>query len=194
MVTKDMRSQVRNSLKDNHITVLSFTVADGRPVMCAIIIAASKLELTYVTGFNPLSKDAEDVSSNEMKVLDDEISAMKDEHRNSVDRMFPFGPTFTFNGSQVPTFVTCSKNGSIASQLLTNMLSQMNDLELLDRSIVVSPFLLFGGHGSRFEETFLEYTLESNRPWTCCIGVPYLTSMWKVGDSTEQSVTFKIES
>jgi hypothetical protein len=28
----------------------------------------------------------------------------------------------------------------------------------------------------------------------CCIGVPYGTSMWQVGDSTEQSGTFKIES
>jgi hypothetical protein len=31
-------------------------------------------------------------------------------------------------------------------------------------------------------------------PWTCCIGVPYGTSMWQVGDSTEQDGTFKIES
>jgi hypothetical protein len=67
-----------------------------------------------------------------MKVLDGEISAMKDEHSNGVDLMFPFGPTCTFNGSQVPTFVTCSKNGSITSQLLTNMLSKMDDLEIFD--------------------------------------------------------------
>jgi hypothetical protein len=59
-----------------------------------------------MSGSNPLSKDAEGVSSDEMKVLDDKIAAMKDEHSNGVDRMFPFGPTFTFNGSQVPTFVT----------------------------------------------------------------------------------------
>jgi hypothetical protein len=124
MVAKDMRAQVHNSFKDNHLTVMGFTAADGRPVMCAIIIAASKLRLTDVTGFNPLSKDAEDVSSDEIKVLDNEISAMKDEHRNGVDRMFSFGPACTFNGSQVPTFFTCSKNGSITSQLLTNMLSK----------------------------------------------------------------------
>jgi hypothetical protein len=53
MVAKDMRAQVRNSFKDNHLTVLGFTSADGRVVMCAIIIAASKLKLTDVTGFNP---------------------------------------------------------------------------------------------------------------------------------------------
>jgi hypothetical protein len=55
MVAKDMRVQVRNSIKYNHFTVLGFTAADGRPFMCAIIIAASKLRLTDVTGFTPLS-------------------------------------------------------------------------------------------------------------------------------------------
>jgi hypothetical protein len=50
-----------------------------------------------------------------MKVLEEEIHAMKDEHSNGTDCMFPFGPTCTFNGVQVPTFVTCSKNDSITS-------------------------------------------------------------------------------
>jgi hypothetical protein len=194
MVAKDMRAQVRNLFKDNHSTVLGFAAADGRQVVCAIIIAASKLGLMDVTGSNPLSKDAEDMSSDEMKVLDEKIAAMKDEHSNGVDRMFPFGPTCTFNGSQVPTFITCSKNDSITSQLLTNMLSKMDNLELFDQSIGVNPFLLCNGPGSRFKEPFLEYTLESNRPWTCYIGVLYITSMWQVGDIIEQNGTFNIES
>jgi hypothetical protein len=91
--------------------------------------------------------------------------------------------------------VTCSKNGSITSQLLTNMLSKMDDLQLFDRSNRMNPFLLCDGHVSGFEEPFLEYTIESNRLWTCFICVPYGTStMWQVGDSTEQNGTFKIES
>jgi hypothetical protein len=98
--------------------------------------------------------------------------------------MFPFGPTCKFNGIEVPTFVTCSKNGSITSQLLTSMLPKMDQLEVFDRSDGFNPILLCDGHGNWFEEPFLEYTLESNRPWTCCVGVPYGTSMWQVGDST----------
>jgi hypothetical protein len=31
-------------------------------------------------------------------------------------------------------------------------------------------------------------------PWTCCIGVPYDTSAWQLGDSAEQNGKFKIES
>jgi hypothetical protein len=173
---------------------LGVTTADGHVVMCAIIITASKLKVTDVTGFNSLSKDAEDTSSDEMKVLEEEIEQMKDEHGNGVDRMFLFGPTCTFNGIEVPTFVTCSKNGSITSQLLSNMLLTMDHLQIFDRSDKVNLFLLCDDYGSRFEEPFLEYTLESNRPWTCCIGMPYGTSMWQVGDSTEQNGTFKIES
>jgi hypothetical protein len=81
IVAKDMRAQVRNSFKYNHFTVLGFTEVDERAVMCAIIIAASKLKVTDETGFNPLSKDTEDVSSNDMKVLEDEIDHMKCEQQ-----------------------------------------------------------------------------------------------------------------
>jgi hypothetical protein len=61
-VTTDMISQVRNSFKDNNFMVLGFTAADGCPVMCAIIIAPSKLHVTDVTWFNPLSMDGEDIT------------------------------------------------------------------------------------------------------------------------------------
>jgi hypothetical protein len=77
MAVGDTRAQVRNSFKYNHFTVLGFTAADGCAVMCAIIIAASKLKVIDVTGFNPLSKDAEDMSSDEMKVLEAEIEKIK---------------------------------------------------------------------------------------------------------------------
>jgi hypothetical protein len=129
-----------------------------------------------------------------MKVLEEEIHAMKYEHSNGADHMFPFSPTCTFNGVQVPTFVMYSKNGSITSQLLTNMLSKIDDFCLFDRSNGTNPFLLCDGHGSRFEEPFLEYTVEYNMPWTCCIGVPYGTFVWQLGDNAEQNGTFKIES
>jgi hypothetical protein len=123
--------------------------------MCAIIIAASKLKVTDVTGYKPLSSDGQDICGEAMKLLEEEIHAMKYDHNNGADRMFPFGPICTFNGVQVPTFVTCRKNGSITSQLLTNMLSKMDTYCLFGRSNGTNPFLLRNGHGSRFEEPFL---------------------------------------
>jgi hypothetical protein len=174
-VVNDMRVQVQNSFKDNHFTVLGFTAANGHPTMCVTIITTSTLNVTDITGFNPLPDDAQDFCGEEMHALQEEISAIKDEHRNSAYRMFSFGPTCTFNGIEVPTFVTCSKNGSITSQLLTSMLAKIVEHCLFDHSAGIIPFLIYDGHGSRFEEPFLEYTLESNMHWTCCIGVPYGT-------------------
>jgi hypothetical protein len=192
MVLNDMRSQVRNSFKDNHFTVLGFTSATGEAVMYATIIAPSKL-LTDVTGGNPLSEDCGDYDKEHSQKLEDEIANMKDEHSNGVDRMFLFGPTCTFNGPTVPTFVTCSKNGSITSQLLTNILQKMDDMMLFDRSGGVNPCLLCDGHISRFEKPFLEYIHASDTPWGCCIGVPYGTSLWQLGDSQEQTGMLNIE-
>jgi hypothetical protein len=73
-----------------------------------------------------LSKDGEDVSNEDVQGLETEIEEMKDLHRNGVDRVFTFGPTCIYNGIEVPTFVTCSKNGSITSKLLTNILQRMD--------------------------------------------------------------------
>jgi hypothetical protein len=97
-----------------------------------------------------------------MKELQEDINAMKDEHSNGAYCMFPFGPTSTLNGVEVPTFVTCSKNGSITSQLLTSIIAKIDEHSLFDRSAGINHFLLYDGHGSRFEEPFLEYTLESD--------------------------------
>jgi hypothetical protein len=70
MVVNYMRTQVRNSFKDNHFTVLDFTAANGQPTMCAIVIAASKLKVIYVTGYNPLSSDGQGICGEAMKVLE----------------------------------------------------------------------------------------------------------------------------
>jgi hypothetical protein len=93
MVANEMRSQVRNSFKDYQFTVLGFTAANGQPTMCAIIIAASKLKVTDVTGYNPLSSDGQDICGEAMKVVEEDMHAMENDHSNSADRMFPFGPT-----------------------------------------------------------------------------------------------------
>jgi hypothetical protein len=105
-----------------------------------------------VAGFNTLSKDGGGVSDEDMQGLEKEIEEIKDEHSNGIDRMFPFGPTCICNGIEVPEFVTCSKNGSIIRQLLTNMLQRMDALMLFDRSNGINNFLLCDGHGSRYDE------------------------------------------
>jgi len=53
-------------------------------------------------------------------------------------------------------------------------------------------FLLFDGHGSQFDLEFLEYINSEETKWNVTIGLPYRTSHWQVGDSTEQNGCFKM--
>jgi hypothetical protein len=54
--------------------------------------------------------------------------------------------------------------------------------------------LLCDGYDSQCEELIIDYTLESNTHLTCCISVPYGTSVWQIGDSVEQNGAFEVES
>ena len=56
----------------------------------------------------------------------------------------------------------------------------------------VKPFLLLDGHWSRLELPFLQYINNPADHWIVCIGVPYGTSLWQVGDSTEQNGSFNM--
>jgi hypothetical protein len=76
---------------------------------------------------------------------------------------------------------------------LAAMLKQMEDLELLDRSDGIDPFLLLDGQDSRFEELLVDY-IHGDKAWTVCIGVPYGTSLWQVGDSNQQNGQYKDKS
>jgi len=50
---------------------------------------------------------------------------------------------------------------------------------------------LLDGHGSRFELPFLDYVNSADTKWTVCIGVPYGTNLWQVGDSMQQNGAYK---
>jgi hypothetical protein len=72
------------------------------------------------------------------------------------------------------------------------MLKYTDKINIFDCSDGVSPFLLLDDHGSRFELPFLEYITNEAHNWMGCIGVPYATCYWQVGDSMEQNQCFKI--
>jgi hypothetical protein len=173
------RPQIRAATKDSHFTVLGFTAANGQPVMCSVIFSAKSLCEEWVIGFN---------ASAPWIGADDDV----DGNTGGVDKRFPMGPVCTFNGIDVPTLCCCSENGSITAHLLVQMLKTMDELKVFDRSDGIPPFLLLDGHGSRFDLEFLEYVNGADTKWRCCIGVPYGTSYWQVGDSTEQNGCFKM--
>jgi hypothetical protein len=172
------RPQQRANTKDAHFTVLGFTSGAGEAVMCSIIFAAKELDPLMIQGLDPFA--------------DWEGEEHDMENITGPGKRHSQGPECLFNGVRVPCFCTCSESGSITGELLAEMLQYMDKLVLFDRSDGIPPFLLLDGHGSRFELPFLEYIMNKEHEWKVCIGVPYGTSYWQVGDSAEQNGCFKM--
>ena len=164
---KMARPQIRAATKDSHYTVLRFAAATGEPVMCAIIFAAKEFATAWVLGYDASAKwQGEDHEENL--------------NTGGLGKRFPMGPQCHYNGV----------DGSITANLLVEMLRAMDLLNVFDRSDKFSPFLRLDGHSSRFELPFLQYI---NIPLThrnVCVGVPYGTSYWQIGDSSEQNGCF----
>ena len=122
-----------------------------------------------MTGVNPFA----DVIGDEMNF---------DDNQNGLDKLFPLGPSCDYNGQIIPCFIGCSENGSNTSKLLTNMVKHIEEYAKFDQTDV-HPFLLLDGHGSHFEEEFLEFVNSPEHKWKVCISVPYGMHLWQVGDS-----------
>jgi hypothetical protein len=72
------------------------------------------------------------------------------------------------------------------------MLYYIDEKEVFDHFTGLCPFLLLDGHGSQFDLGFLEYINSEETTWNVNIGLPYWTSYWQVGDSTEKNGCFKL--
>ena len=61
---------------------------------------------------------------------------------------------------------------------------------MLPRTPVVLLFAMFDGHKGLLELPFLKYLNDKTTEWCVCLGVPYETVYWQVGDSKEQHGSF----
>jgi hypothetical protein len=170
------------SKSDSHFTVLGFTAATGEPIiMCAIIFEGEELRPECATGLDLFAP----VEGNEN---DRDFF-----RRNSgKGKRFPLGPTCFFRGKEVPCVHSISPRGSIEGQILAEFLGKMGEMNLFPRETHLKPFLLLDGHGSRLQLPFLQYIHSEEHPWHVCLGLPYGTSFWQVGDSLEQNRAFKM--
>jgi hypothetical protein len=178
----DATPQIKAATKDSHFTVLGFTAATGKPVMCAVIFSAKEMCTSWVLGFNA---SAPWVGNNNDRKA----------NTGGINKQYPQGPVCHFNGKTVPTFCCCSENGSITSELLVEMLQAIDKIGVFNRSNGIHPFLILDGHGSQFELPFLRYVNDKEGigiKWNACVGVPYGTSYWQVGDSNEKNGCFKM--
>ncbi len=54
------------------------------------------------------------------------------------------------------------------------------------------PCVVLDGHDSRLSMKVIDYITNPEHTWNLALGVPYLTHIWQVGDSSEQNGSFKI--
>ena len=173
------------STTDIHFTVLCFTSALGEPVMCAIILKSEKnvsdLPLTWKFGLD---------------ITKEKLTGESEAHEFILNygegKSMPGGPRCLFNSKEIPCYVGSSPKASITSTMLADMLKTMDSFNIFDRSNGKKPFILLDGHHSRFEMPFLDYIIHPDHEWTVCIGVPYGTHLWQVGDSEAQNGSFSM--
>ena len=172
--------------KDKHFTVLGFTNLLGDPILCVIIITGKEEDLSVRLGI----VDDDDVVA--VGSIDDE-NFVSNNTREGMK--FPGGPRCCYKGKSIPSYVTFAESGGMSGKILTEVLMHLDALSIYDddRQNGYTPMLLVDGHDSRFDVEFLKYINDDKHKWAVCIGVPYGTSYWQVGDSKEQNGTFKMK-
>jgi hypothetical protein len=174
--------------KDSHFTCLGLTRFDGHPLMCVVLLSGKKRNLMVETGI--------DTDLNQPVIGNIEEDGQYEFFRNNFGegKLFPGGPKCVFKGKEVPCFVRFSDKGGMSGEILKEIFATLDDLELFkkDREEGRIPFMLLDGHQSRFDLEFLRYINTYPHRWNVCIGVPYGTAYWQVGDSSEQNGCFNI--
>jgi hypothetical protein len=168
-------------VKNSHFTVICFTNAAKKPVLCCIIFAAHKLELLWKSGFDVFAPWA------------DGDQDIHNEANHGKGKKFPFGPECVWGGKRIPCFCDATPNGSMTSTILMRIFEYMDELEIIPRVPGgPSPCVVMDGHGSRLDDIFLDYVLNENHRWYIGLGAPNATDIWQVGDSSEQNGTYKM--
>ena len=175
---KGTRANVKSSHKDGRFTAIGLTAGSGEPVMAIIIFAAE--ELTF-----------EQRMGHDIRIPYDNNGSVSE--NSGPGKVFPGGPCCLFRGKMIPALITCSKKGSITSDILKAAFERLDELGIYERTASLTPFALFDAHDSRLQVPFLKYINDQLHLWIFCIGLPNGTHKWQVGDSREQNGSWKVE-
>jgi hypothetical protein len=156
----------------------------GIPVQAAIILKSSK-DTTKL----PLSWKMGIVIRKKTENGETRFDVFKTNYGN--DKVLQGGPTCFCNGKEMPCFVGSSENASITSEMLAAMLETMEQQKIVNQNDGKLPALLLDGHQSRVRLPFLKNVSDDAHRWKVCLGVPYGTHLWQVGDSKKQNGAFK---
>jgi len=90
LVAKDEWALCQSTMNDGHFTMLGFTSTSGEPVSCVVIVAAQKMEVLVLMGYQPW---AEIQGNGEHDIV---------ANSNGSNKLYPMGPTCTYLGCKVP--------------------------------------------------------------------------------------------
>ena len=113
--------QRKISTKNKHYTVLDFTLLDGKPLMCVVIMDGERPKAEVKIGIDMFATAIGSVS-------DDDYF----EKNTCKGKKIPCGPTCTVGGVEVPTLVRWSPKGSITSEILVNICGTLDHLNVFD--------------------------------------------------------------
>ena len=124
-------------------------------------------------------------------ILDENNEIALDERNfHGLGKVMPGGPTCHYNNT-IPCRVYVSESGGITAKILIDLLKTMDGLNIFPCDQGIQPVLIVDGHKTRLHYKFLQYINQPEHKWHVCLGVPYATSYWQVGDSHEQNGNFK---
>ena len=153
---------------------MGLTSATGDPVLCICILDTQSLSVTDFKGLDYCTSIPYDPS--------------KTMEENMGDRKTLIGfPVWKFRGKSIPYLMCMSPKVSISSDILTEALNYLDQLNVLKRrQYGPAPIGLLDFHGSRPHLPLLEYinskTSDGLRKWIQTIITPNDTNVWKVGD------------
>ncbi len=87
-----------------------------------------------------------------------------------------------------------SKSGGITGDILVDILKYFDQIDLfpcVDGGPI--PELTIDGHQSHLDPKFVKHINDNGHKWRVCLGVPYATTLWQVGDASEQNGFVKTE-
>ena len=109
-------------------------------------------------------------------------------------KYYPGGLTSTFNGKTVDCLTYVFQSIGITGDILVDILTYFDQIELFPRvEGGPIPVLIVDGHQSRLDPKFVDYINNKKHPWRVCHGILYATTLWQVGDASEQNGMVKLE-
>ncbi len=165
--------------------MLLFTSASGEAVCCAIIFQGKgDVPATWRTV----------VDHSVISILTEDGKEFDLERNFGEGKYYPGGPTFKYNGKVVDYLIFTSESGGITGKILVKILTYFDSIDLfpcVPGGLI--PILIADEHQRCLAPVSVEYINNKNHTWKVCLGVPNATSLWQVGNTSEQNGMVKLE-